>query len=252
MIDKDTDSLHFRVKEAFGAVMQGFFNDGCISDTAAVQSWLNKPYEKAVMIAPERMQDDVQAILDKYRQLASSPQKDSTSSLPVMIMAFSKSWQPVLGDYGRAIADPLPVIIDNDPKDRVFKIKLMMGAVRCQVVVISAESPTTKSIISQLCLFMGNVSNRTFKATHKLAGISTLWPVKLSDPDLVPVDWDSQTKNLYATFVDLEFKVSIPMLITPKEGEPNDGKGTTGDKNDPHGFPLPASFALRSGVIGNV
>ena len=250
MIDKDVDSLHYRVKDAFGGVLQAFFNE-CISDTAAVQSWLNKPYAKAVMVAPERMQDDIQAMLDKYRQLSSPTQKDSTSSLPVMIVAFSKSWQPVLGEYGRQIAAPLPVIIDNDPKERVFKLKLMMGSVRCQVVILAAESPTTKSIISQFCLFMGNVSNRTFHATHRLGGINTLFPVKLADPDLVPVDWDSQTKNLYVSYVDLEFKVSIPMLITPKVGEPNDGKGTDGDKNDPHGFALPTNFVLRGGVIGN-
>lgn len=249
MIDKDRDSLHYPLKSAFGEFIEQFRQE-CIDDTSGVKAWLNKPQQQAIMIAPERMQDDVQAMIDKYRQLSKANQADATSSLPVMFVAFGKSWTPVLGEYGRQVADPLPVIIDGDLKERVFKLKLMMGSVRCQVVVMSAETHTTKSIISQLCLFLGNVGNRTFHATYKLAGINTKFPVKLSDPDLVPVDWDSNTKNLYVSYVDLDYKVSVPIILTPKDGEPNDGKGTDGDKDDPHGYPI-VSTAIFNGVSIN-
>lgn len=249
MIPKDRDSLHYRVKDAFGNFVERFRAE-CIDDTSAVRQWLDKPQAQAIMLAPERMQDDIQAMIDKFRQLSKQGQHDATSSLPVMFVAFSKTWTPVLGEYGRQIADPLPVIIDGDSKERVFKLKLMMGSMRCQVAVMSAETHTTKSIISQLCLFLSNVSNRTFHATYKLAGINTLFPVKLSDPDLIPIDFDSGVKNLYVSYVDLDYKISIPIILTPKDNEPNDGKGTDGDKDDPHGYPI-ASTAIFNGNIIN-
>lgn len=244
-------ALHHPVKDAFGYYLGRFHGDFCVADTAATAEWIDKPFSSAAKTVPERMQDDVQSMLDKYRQNTNEVgAKDNSATLPIMLVAFGKSYTPILGDFSRQMATAKFVKLDNDHKGRIFKLRVMQGSLRVQVVIIAHESLAVKSIMSQLCLYVADIANRRFYADYKLAGHNESWPVVIADTDIIPQDWQTDIKNTSASYVDFDLKLSIPLLITPKAGQPNDGLGTDGDKDDPHGFKMTSTIGFSStGVV---
>jgi len=165
---------------------------------------------------------------------------DPTSpyTMPIILAAMAKDVTQSQPETGRSIATHEYVVIDGDPKDRLFLLRTFVSDIRAQMAIAAHEEQTARSLASQLLLWFEALPNRTFHATYRFAGIDNDWPVQVVMPDspasLVPTD----AKNLTLLTLDLTLRASVPLYQAPKPGEPNDGQGDPADPEDPAGYPF--------------
>lgn len=222
------------VKYAFGPFMHGYIKS-LAPTTPQIRGYLQRPLKSTVMWAPTRMIDKAEEMLAKYLRVDHEHVTDP-HDLPVIILAFGRDYSPTGRDYARQMADERFVIIKGDPKERIFKVKTVVGDIRVQLAFFAREEPTCKSMAAQFLLYLDETFNRRFWATHRFAGIDTKWPVHIEAPDSPAMSIESGSKDLNILTVDLTLKCTAPVFIAPAEGEPNDGQGVVGT-DDPPGFP---------------
>lgn len=234
------------VKAAFGEQL-GRFHRELIADTRSLREYANRSFSKAAVWAPGRMIDQVDDMLNSWRKNNTSEASQSTPLLPIMIAATAKDFMPSGAEFGRGYGDAQYVMIPGDPKERIFKLRVVKGDFRTQVAIIASDEPTCRSIAMQLHLFMSAIAQRTFYAQFDLAGVKERWGVQIEAPDLmaVPTPAPDDVKNLTIMAVDLTLRATIPLLQAPRQGEPNDGKGSGPnqfdpfeDNYDPSGYPV--------------
>lgn len=235
------------VKFAFSRFMYGYWS-GIAPTTPQLANYVKRPFKSSVVWASTRMIDKVEEMFGKYLRVDDG---DPTNPhlLPVIIAAMARDYSPTGRDYGRQIADPRFIILKDDPKERLFKIKTVSGDIRVQVAFFAREEPSCKSLAAQFLLYLDETQNRRFWANYRFAGIDTKWPVHIEAPDSPAMNIETGAKNLNILTVDLNLKVTTPMFLCPKDGEPNDGKGS-GTIDDPHGFPMVGSVHF-DGFIGS-
>ena len=237
------------VKVALGPFMDGYFKS-LAATTPQLRRYLNRPLKEAIAWAPTRMIDKVEEMFAKYLRVDNDRPTDP-HDLPVIIIAMARDYAPTGRDYARQVADAKYVIIRGDEKERLFKLKTIAGDLRVQVAFFAREEPTCKSMAAQFLLYLDETFNRRFRATYRFAGIDTKWPVQIEAPDSPAMNIESGSKDLNILTVDLTLKVTVPLFIAPREGEPNDGKGIVGT-DDPPGFPLVSDIKVDGYVNSGV
>lgn len=233
------------LKMALGLHLQGF-QRGLMPDTRAVLEFMRRPFMDAVKLAPDRMIDAVDEIIDAYRKNDNVPGKQPVTALPIVLVAVGKDYTPSGSEYGRVVADPIFVQIPGDKKERIFRLRVVKRDYRAQVVVMAAEGVTASSLAMQLHLYCAAMARRTLAAQHRFAGVSTYWGVQIEDPEISAISSPAGegVKNATVLVVDMTLRATIPLYNAPGPDEPNDGLGTSNEpanpynpQHDPSGYP---------------
>lgn len=233
------------IKIAFSDFMKLYYEQ-IVPTTPQIKEFINRGVAKAILWAPARMIDQAEDMFAKYLRVdANKELKLATNphDLPVIICAMAKDYTPSGRDYVRQIADAREIILPDDPKERVFKVKTLSGDLRAQIAFFSTQEEIAKSLAAQFLLFLDETFNRRFWAKYTFAGMETKWPVHIEAPDSPAMSIATEAKNLSVLAVDLTLKVTVPLFFAPKEGEPNDGKGVPGT-DDPAGYPTMTQISL--------
>lgn len=222
------------IKAAFGRYLGRFYSDFLIADTPALAEFRQRGFAKSAVWAPGRMVDQVEEMLSSWRKNDNDDSDTPHPKLPVMIAAMSKDYIPAPADYGRPMLNPVDVILPQDPKRRVFKMRSVIADIRTQVAIMAPEDPTARSIAMQLQAFAGATENRRFHSVYRLAGMDDHWPVSLETPDIQGISTPTgDAKNLTILTVDFQLRATVPMLQAPATG--GDGQGS-GSVDDPDGY----------------
>lgn len=220
------------IKIAFGQYLREFHAQ-IVGDTPALREYAARPFAKAAMWAPGRMIDQAEDMLASWRKNDTSQAARPDSALPVIVAAMSKDFSPAPPEFGPSTSAEIDVMLPNDPKHRVFKMRRVTAEIRVQLMVAAPEESTARSLAMQLYLFMSDYERRRFSATFPLAGMNERWPVQLENPDLMAITAPQDVKNLTILTVDLTLYASIPMLRAPKSTDANDGKGSGANQDQP-------------------
>lgn len=226
------------VKVAFGEFM-GRFYDQLIATTQPMEEFVARGLSRSIMLAPGRMIDAADSMFRKYLRIEHED-TDVTlpHKLPVILCAFARDFSVTGRDYSRLVGDRQMVVLPDDPKQRMFGLRMMSADIRVQVVVFATDEPSAKSIAGQFALFLDETFNRRFWATYRFAGVDCTFPCQIDSPEVYPALVQNDARNLTILAMDLTLKCAAPLFDAPKEGEPNDGKGTAGSKDDPAGYPV--------------
>ena len=236
------------IKAAFGRYLQRFYAQ-MVGDTPAVAEFARRGFSRAAVWAPGRMVDQVEDMLAAWRKNDTELHPKPNPYLPIMIAAMSNDFTPAPTDYVRPLADEAFVQLPNDPKARVFKLRVVVANVKTQVAIAAPDPGSAKSIAMQLDLWCKALSNRRFYSRFPLAGFDEPWPVALELPELLAVPTPQEVKNLTLLTVDIDMHATVPMLMHPAHGAADaDGKGL-GTEDDPDGY-LVVTEAHGSGYEG--
>jgi hypothetical protein len=208
-------------------------------------------FSASFAFAPSRMVDKAQEMLDAWNKNKTGEKAKAVTSgntvlpkLPVVLVAIAKDYTPQDGSTGLQVYDKLDVFLPTDERQRLFKVQFIEGDVRAQIVICSHERDTAMGIASQLLLFLSHPDNRGFNAKYRFAQCDNSHPVWIELPNSSAINVDVGSDNLTMLAIDLTLKCRLPIYHAPKEGEPNDGKGTN-YTDDPSGYPLVASVSVN-------
>jgi len=228
------------VKVGFSQYMIRFFNQ-LVPTTKPMHSYVAREVGKAIVWCPSRMIDTATEMLAAWQRNDTDGAATMPAKLPVIIVAFGRDFMPTGRDYTRQLGEPQTVMLPNDPKERAFMLRTVAGDLAAQVAIFTADEPTAKSIAAQFILFMDSIGNQGFFANYKFAGQDLNFSVQIESPEAPAQAIDSESKNIAILAIRLNLKAQVPLFSAPKDNEPNDGKGTNGDPNDPHGYPITLS-----------
>ncbi|NYT68789.1 hypothetical protein [Pusillimonas noertemannii] len=234
------------VKAAFGEFMGGYYRS-LAPTTKPMHEYVNRGLDKSIAWAPSRMVDAIEDMLASWQRNDTDSAPTRPAKMPVVFVAMARDLSAPSRDFTTQVADELSVIIPGDPKERHFKLRTLSGEIRTQVAFCAEDEPTVKSLAAQFGLWLDSPVNRRFYAGYTFAGIAKRWPVQIEDPGMVAmgIQTDSKNKNILA--VDVTLRVTVPLFSAPKDGEPNDGKGTGPD--DPSGYPLVVAVDTYPGEL---
>ena len=238
------------VKEGLGEFLQGFYAE-LVPTTKDMNEFVTRGFPYCFAWAPSRMIDQVSEMLEAWQKNDTDQSTTKPHRLPVIIVATSKDYTPVMHDFGTQISDPIDVQFPEDPKSRYFQMKMIAGDIRAQVVIIAGDEPTAKSIAAQFSLYMDSPSRRAFHGLYPFAGIQHAYPVQIEAPDNPASSIDIGSKNMTCLAVDMTLKATVPIFMAPKVGEANDGKGIPGSI-DPAGYPLVQEFSANTVGLAKV
>lgn len=240
------------LQTAFGQYIERWHRK-LVPTTPAMNEYVARPYIESVAWAPGRMVDRAEEMLGAWRRNDNTG-KTSGALLPVVLVALAKDYYPVGGDHGRQVSQQEYVMLPTDPKERIFKLQMIQGARRGQILIAAEEEATARSIANQMILFFNDIPNRRFYASYTFAGIADTWPITLETNDIPALTVDSEGKNLTLLALDFHLMETIPFLRGPTGDEPNDGKGS-GTPEDPNGYPGVDAirvFDKNNGFVGEV
>lgn len=223
------------IKEAYGKFM-GRFYQSIVPTTKPMHEYIARGLDKSIAWAPTRMVDSVEDMLASWQRNDTDGGPTKPARMPVIFVAMARDLSVPAHDFTTQIADPIDIIIPGDPKERCFKMRTISGDMRTQLAFCAQDEPTAKSLAAQFGLWLDASANRRFNSDHAFAGVTTQWPVQIEDPSMVAMDIKTDAKNLSLLAVDVTLRVTVPLFQAPRDGEPNDGKGTGPD--DPSGYPL--------------
>lgn len=225
------------IKAAFGHYLRGF-HSMLVADTPALGEFASRRFAAggAAVWAPGRMVDQVAEMIAAWRKNDTNGAPSQPPRLPILIAAISKDYTPAPPDWTRQAADPVHVMIPGDEKERVFKMRVAFAEVRVQVAVVASEESTARSIAMQLQLYASAIERRRIYAEYPLAGVQTLWPFIFKEPDLMGISLPQEVKNLTVLTVDFIGVASVPLLMSPKVGDPDADHKGGGTYDDPDGY----------------
>lgn len=211
--------------------------EGLYPDTRALQEFVGRGVARAIKLAPGRMVDEAEKILQSY-QRDENAAKGQNAKLPLVAIAMAKDYMLTTADWGGRQVSRRLVRIEEGGS--VYGYRQAMYDVRAQVVIFAAEKQTARSLAAQLALFIGDVKNRRFTAMHRFGQYQVPMPVMLETPDVDFVEVKTEQNTITILAGDLNLKALIPYFDAPRDGEESDG--TT---NDPQGYPV----AVEVGVL---
>lgn len=206
--------------------------------TKAMRDFIDRETPKAIMQAPARMIDSVEEMIASYRKKDIDKTPGTSAHLPVVFFALARDALPGLEWVARSQGEGRMVVLPDDPKERVFELRQHSGEVRAQVVFMAADDPTARSLAIQFAMFLEGFGRRRFAVPYQFAGVEFDYPCMVETPDIFTNHTPGEAENLVVLAQDVTLRFTIPFLRGPRAGEPNDGKGTPGDANDPSGFPI--------------
>lgn len=213
------------------------YYSGLSATTKALHEYTQRGLAKSIIWTPGRMIDSAEEMLAAWQRNDSDNAPSHPQKLPIMLIAMAKDYVPSARDYTRQMAERQLIIIPEDPKERVFGLRTIAADIRVQLAIFASDEPTARSLAAQFCLYIDVLHNRTFWASHRFAGLEHEWPIQLESSDAPAMVIPNEAKNLTILALDITLKTSTPLFDAPKDNEPNDGKGTDGDTEDPHGYP---------------
>lgn len=225
------------VKVAFGGYMRDFYA-GIVPTTKPLEAYVARGLAKSIVWAPSRMVDSAEDMLSSWQRNDTDDAVTRPTNLPVMIVAMARDYSPTGRDYTRQMAESVMITFPGDVKERVFGVRTMAGDIRAQIAIFASDEPTARSIAAQFLLFIDSTQNRRFTASYRFAGMDMDWPVQLEAPDSPAMSIQTDAKNLTILAIDITLKAEIPLFDAPAAGQPNDGRGIAGDKDDPAGYSL--------------
>lgn len=231
------------VKVGFSEYMIRFFNT-IVPTTQPMQEYTAREVGKAIVWCPTRMIDQATDMLAAWQRNDTDNTVTAPYKLPVMIIAFGNDYMNTGRDYTRQLGESNKVVLPNDTKERIFGLRTIASDLTCQVAIFAGDEPTAKSLAAQFVGFLDTIGNHSFNAKFTFAGLEQLWPVQIESPEAPASAIDSESKNVKIMAIRLNLKASVPLFDHPKDNEPNDGKGTDGNPNDPHGYPATGSIDI--------
>lgn len=220
------------VKHAFGRFM-GDFYASLVPTTKPMQEFCARGLEKSIGIAPGKMVDAAESMVNSWIKNVQESENGSTRGpsknhqFPAIIVAFAKDSPAYEREYGRPMSDAEFVQIPDDPLKRIFKLRTIGLDMRVQIVVISHDEPSARSIAAQFQAFVDQGDKRRFKAVYEFAQTETLWPCQIENTSVPFLNIPSEADNLTLLASDLTLHCTVPLF----EASPV-GKGIT-----PYGFP---------------
>ncbi|WP_062359779.1 hypothetical protein [Vreelandella aquamarina] len=224
------------VKVGLGEFLQDFYAE-VVPTTKPLQEFVERGFPYCAAWAPARMVDKAEEMLSQWQRNDTHQAPTRPPSLPVILVAAAKDWTPAERSFTAQIADPVDITFPDDPKQRYFRVRTVAGEVRAQLAFFASDEPTAKSLAAQFLLYLDSPSRRRFLARYPFAGLEHEYPAQVEAPDNPAMNVETGNKNLTILAVDLVLKVTVPLFMAPKAGEPNDGKGVPGT-DDPAGYPL--------------
>lgn len=224
------------VKAGLGEFLQAFYGE-VVPTTKPLQEFVERGFPYSMAWAPTRMVDKAEEMLAAYQRNDTRQGPTRPPSLPVVLVAVARDWTPTEKSFTTQISDPVDVTFPDDPKQRYFRVRTVAGEIRAQLAFFASDEPTAKSLAAQFLLFLDSPSRRRFPARYPFAGLEHEYPAQIEAPDNPAMSVETGNKNLTILAVDVVLKVTVPMFMSPKPGEANDGQGVPGT-DDPAGYPL--------------
>lgn len=224
------------VKVGIGRYLNAYYNQ-LIPTTKAMESYIARGFSKSVVWGPGRQVDDADDMLSSYRKNDNDLAPGLNSHLPIIIVAMSRDLIPALDWGARDAANAVDVVLPNDPKARVFKLRYVQGEIRTQLAFFAADEPTARSLAMQFSAFVADFGNRSFKCPYRFAGVDFEQGCMIETPDVFINHTPNDQQNICILSMDLTLRVSVPLLSAPRTVAEGDGRGTTGPMgDDPNGF----------------
>jgi hypothetical protein len=224
------------VKIAFGKLVTQWQKQ-LFPDGKQVKEFSLRASEKAIAFADSRMVDDAQAMLDLWQKNKTDNAPSSSARLPVVLIAIARDFTSG-NQYHNQIKDSLPVVLAADPKERVFNLRTLGLSLRVQMAFIADNDTTARALVAQWHNYINSPSRRNMNAIYQFAGFSMPWGVSFEIPQNYASNIAIDANNICILTVDMTLNATVPMYENPQDDEPNDGKGTDGNLNDPHGYPV--------------
>ncbi len=162
------------------------YHANLIADDSAVAEFAARPFVQSVMLAPGRMVDAAEKMLESYRKNDNSGTALAKPKLPILIYAIGKDMSASPPDWSiRQAATAQEVVVPGDPLNRVLRLRTVFQEFRAQVCIFAPEPTTANSLAMQMHAFATELSNRRFACPYKLAGVSTMWPAIIENPDVI-------------------------------------------------------------------
>lgn len=217
------------------------FHRQTLGNTQGLARFLNRPFAQAYVWAPARMVDQAAVMLDAWQRNDSQQAPTRPPELPVCLVAVAKSLEPVGPEVGLHIAaEPVDVVFPEDPRERVFRVRLLSEGLRAQLAFFGSDVPTVQSLAAQFLLYLNPPPARRLLALYPFAGFTHAYPVVIDTPDTPAVAVDTNSPTISCLAVDLTLRITVPLFAAPGPGEPNDGQGVPGT-DDPAGYPVVAA-----------
>lgn len=207
------------VKAATGGWLAEFYAH-FVPDTAANVEWAGRGVSKAMAWVPARMVDAVEDMLSTWRNNDNSGKASTSAFIPVVLIAMAGDYTETPSEAGRPVTDKLPIAFPSDAEGRSFRMRLVGGDLRAQVVVVCSDVASAMSIIAQLCLWA--VERPRFRSTYVFDGFASDWPVQVVAADRYAVP-SPVGEQLSILTVDLTLRASMPLFYGPKNGDVADG-----------------------------
>lgn len=237
------------VKVGFSKYLIEFYNS-LVATSSQLHEFSARGMAQSIAWCPARMIDSAEDMLAQWQRSNSTEGPPiAPNKLPVILIAMAKDHIPTSREYTRQSADRNLVTIPFDIKERAFGLRYLSADIRAQVAIFAADEPTARSIAAQFCLFVDKMSNRQFNAVFTFAGMDMDWGVQLETSDAPAISVQTEAKNLTILAIDLTLRAAVPLFDHPKDDEQNDGKGTDGDINDPHGYLLVNVVPITSNLV---
>jgi len=230
------------VKFALGDYLQGFYAE-LVATTPALKEFKKRGFSSCFAYAPSRMVDQANEMLASWQKNDDDNKPTTPAKLPAVIVAVAKDYTPTGRDYSYQVADAIEVTIPNDPLNRYFELKTVVGDIRAQILICASDEATAKSIAAQLLLYVDSPSRRGFDAKYTFAKNDVYFPCQIESPDSPASSIDTGNHNVTMLTIDFNLHCTVPIYDAPSEGEPNDGTMT----HDEQGNPLPYDPANPSG-----
>ncbi|MBL0011034.1 MAG: hypothetical protein IPP22_08655 [Nitrosomonas sp.] len=223
------------VKLAFGGYMGAYYSS-LVPRTKSMQEYITRGLATSIVWAPSRMVDLAEEMLASWQRNDTDGTATHPAKMPVILVAMAKDYTPTGRDYARQIADEVEVVFPEDEKERCFKVDVSLGDIRTQVAFCAHDEPTARELARQFTKYVDKTNSRRFEAIYKFAGINHAFPVQIESPEIISVSTQTDSKNLTILACDLTLRAAIPTFYAPGDDDPNDGKGTDGDPDDPSGY----------------
>lgn len=224
------------VKIAFGGLVAQWQKQ-LFPDGKQVKEFSLRASEKAIAFADSRMVDDAQSMLESWQKNKTDNAPSSSARLPVVLIAFARDFTSG-NQYHSQISDTVPVVLPDDTKERIFNLRTLGMALRVQMAFIADNDTTARALVAQWQNYISSPSRRNINAIYSFAGFNMPWGVSFEVPQNYASNIAIDANNVSILTVDLTLNATVPMYEHPQDNEPNDGKGTDGNSNDPHGYPF--------------
>lgn len=210
-------TMPLSVREAFqkswGNLLVNF-REWLLADTADLHYWKTRPLKEAIAACPSRMVDDAEIMLSEWRKNQNASVKGMTSFLPVMLTAFDAV--PSAPDISsiRGVPDWMPVILPQDPLNRMVRMRTIPIAVRAQIAVFTDNPHSALMFTSQFCAYLTSETKRILTITLPVGdGITDDCELVILDNSLYPSKVSTEAKNITIFTVDVTLNGVMTQVV---------------------------------------